>query len=438
VSALALLAPILAAAGGGSSGFGGGGGGSSFSGGSSSSGSGGSGEPVGLVGTIVFITLVALVAGVVVLVIVQSIRLHRRRRARVAAVVLASAEAAEDDAHFAADVVTTQAAELFRTIQRAWSANDVQRLRALVGADLMVEWERRLADFRSKGWRNVVEVAADSPVVEYVGLVNREDDTQDRVCVRVDATLEDQVLTDDGQTIMRNGEASATTVCREYWTLEYRGDHWTLVSIESDIEGVHQLRAPIVASPWSDTTALRDEALVEGAVADKALEGSATADLVDVDLAQDARAQALDLSLADARFAPDVLEVAARRAVSAWMEAVDGEDHALLALAAPDAASTLLYGGDGSGRTRVVVRGARIERIAIDVLDAGENGDPATMTMTVRVRGRRYVEDRDTAAIVAGSKDAEGTFTERWTLGLRDGDVAQPWHLLAVADPVSG
>ncbi|WP_372791711.1 TIM44-like domain-containing protein, partial [Paraconexibacter sp.] len=312
--ALTLLTPILAAAGGGSSGFsGGGGGGFSGGGGSGFSGGGSSGE-IGTGGAVFLVAIFVLIAIVLLIGAVSAVRLSRKRRARVAQVVRASAEAAEDDAYFAADVVTSQARELFVTVQHAWSENDVARLRAMVGAELMVEWERRLADFRKKGWRNKVDVQS-GPEVEYVGIVNRDDDTEDRVCVRLTATLLDRVVTDRGQTIMRNGQSSATTQLAEYWTLAHRDGRWTLASIESDTEGVHQLDAAIVASPWSDTGALRDEALVESAVADKALDGFATVDLVDVDLTDDARAQALDLSLADARFAPDILEVAARRAV---------------------------------------------------------------------------------------------------------------------------
>src|SRR5205823_14223228 len=107
---------------------------------------------------------------------------------------------------------------------------------------------------------------------------------------------------------------------------------WRVLSIEQDMEGSHQLDEAIVASPWGDDQRLHDEALVEGAVADKALEGYKISELADLDFDGDARAAALDLSLADGRFAPDVLEAAARAAVTAWTEAVDGEDDALLAL----------------------------------------------------------------------------------------------------------
>lgn len=431
---LDLLPHLLAVAGGGSSGFGGGGGGGGgFSGGGGSSGGGGE---MGTGGWIVFGLVVLFVLGALVVGAIQAARMRRRRRERVARVTTASAEAASDDAHFAAETVVAEARDLFLDVQRAWSKPDLHRLRALVGPDLMVEWERRLADFAAKGWRNEVTVT-DGPDVEYVGLVNREDDTEDRVVVRISATVDDKCVTRTGETILRNGAKTASTRIAEWWTLQRRDDAWRLASIEADSEGVHHLDAPIVASPWDDTLALRDEALVEGAVADAAPAGFAPSELVDVDLAADARAQAMDLALVDGRFAPDVLEVAARRAVAAWGEAIDGEDDALLAVAEPGAARALLHGADGSARTRVVVRGAHVERIGIDRLAPGAEGEPARMTVTVAVRARRYVEDRDTAAVLEGSKDAERTFTESWTLALT-GDAANPWRLVAVAQPVAG
>ena len=49
------------------------------------------------------------------------------------------------------------------------------------------------------------------------------------------------------------------------------------------------------------------------------------------------------------------------------------------------------------------------------------------MEVEARVRGRRYVEDRDTAAVVSGSKQREIEFTERWTFAL-DGPTEAPWR----------
>jgi predicted lipid-binding transport protein (Tim44 family) len=80
-----------------------------------------------------------------------------------------------------------------------------------------------------------------------------------------------------------------------------------------------------------------------------------------------------------------------------------------------------------------VVRGPEIKRIRIVGLDAG--AEPPTMTVEVDMTGRRYLEDRDTTAVVAGSKSRASSFTERWTLSL-DGDNSQPWRITAVAAPV--
>jgi predicted lipid-binding transport protein (Tim44 family) len=202
-----------------------------------------------------------------------------------------------------------------------------------------------------------------------------------------------------------------------------------LVSIEQAGEGRHALEDKIVGTPWSDEGALRDEALVEGAVADAVPTGTSIAEVADLEFTGDARAAANDLSLADGRFAPDVLEVAARRAVSAWGEAVDGDDAPLTALANRQVVRDLLYPNDPSGRIRLVVRGPKVNRIRVVGLDAGAT--PPTMTIEVDVQGRRYFQDRNTAGVVAGSRSKLVGFTERWTFALTD-DPRQPWRISAV------
>jgi predicted lipid-binding transport protein (Tim44 family) len=414
---LLMAVDSLASPGSGSSGFGGGGGGG---GGGFSGGSGGSGDGEG--GPWPF--LIALVIGLTLFGwgLYKAHRLRKRRRERAAQVELASAEAAGDDAHFAADAVKADAAELHHRIVAAWTARDRAALARELGPDLLTEWARRLDDFDRKGWHNVCEIRS-GPAVEYLGLTNREDDAEDRVVVRVEAELRDVVIDRAGETITRNEEDDELTTLAEYWTLARHDDRWILVSIEQDAEGAHQLDAPIVASPWSDDARLRDEAITELAVEDAVPDVSG---LVDVDYAGDARTQALDLSVVDGRFAPAVLEVAARRAVEAWAEAVDGADAALERAATPEAAHALLYprGED----TRLVVRGPRLEQLQIVALDA----DARTFTVEARLTGRRYLEDRDTAAVLDGSKDRATTFTERWTLALGD-DPATPWRIVATA-----
>jgi predicted lipid-binding transport protein (Tim44 family) len=360
----------------------------------------------------------------------------RETRRRERKVELAAAEAADEDPVFGPASVRTAAAELFTNIQLAWSGDDRIALRGLVAPGLLAEWERRLDDFRGKGWRNHVEPLA-PPTVEYVGLARAGDGPQDiatpdRVVVRIEARMRDYVTDAQGRRIKCRGQFTETVRLREYWTLERRSDHWVLASIEQGAEGTHALTDKIVQTSWADEQRLRDEAMVEQAVADAAPPTVRIAELADLDFAGDARAAANDLSLADGRFAPDVLEVAARRAVDAWAQAVDGSDTELRALATPEAVSELLHPSDPSGQTRLVVRGPQLERIVIVDLDAAS--EPATMTIDVHLQGRRYIEERSTTRVLAGNPARSARFTERWTLAL-SGDETHPWKIVAVRTP---
>jgi predicted lipid-binding transport protein (Tim44 family) len=352
---------------------------------------------------------------------------RRRRGGRVREVELAAVEAGEDDDRFLPARFHTAAEQLFRDVQQAWDARDTARLGTLLGPELLEEWERRLADFSAKRWHSRVEVLGDVRT-EYVGLENREGLDQDRAIVLVEAILRAYVETPRKKKILRKGEFDDAIRLSQYWTLGRREDRWILLSIEERAEGDYHLAESIVAAPWSDTARLRDETLVETASENGLPAGFKTADIADLDFDGDARTAALDLSLADSRFAPDVLEAAARQAVEAWAEAVDGEDAALEELTSGPALDELLYQGDRSKKSRVVVRGPRVRRIAIVALDA--SADPATMTIDVELGGRRYIQDRDTAAVLSGSNDDETVFRERWTLSL-DGPESHPWRITA-------
>lgn len=463
LAALALLvvAPsAFASAGGGSAGFSGGEGGGGFGGGGGFSGGGG-GHGSGFALFIVIrllidiailghglglLVLLALFAGWWIMTRgfpsalrfwearAQQGHAHRREsRRRQRRVELAAAEAEDENPIFGPTAVREAGGQLFADIQSAWSADNRVALRGLITPELLVEWERRLDDFERKGWHNVVEPVGPAKV-EYMGIVRRErgDQDLDRVVVRVEAKLRDYVVDRNGRHIKRDGQFTESVRMREYWTLERRGERWVLASIESGAEGEHSLEDRIVQTHWSDEQAMRDEALVEGAVAQGAPDGVKVAELADLQFSGDARAAALDLSLADGRFAPDILEVAARRAVAAWTEAVDGPDTELRKIATPDAVSELLHPGDASGRTRLVVRGTQVQRIRIIALDAA--AEPATMTVDVDLRGRRYVEDRDTTRVLAGSSTRLTGFTERWTLAVT-GEADEPWRIVAVQTP---
>jgi predicted lipid-binding transport protein (Tim44 family) len=418
-------APAYAAAGGGSSGFSGGGG---------DGGGGGGGSFWILIlfflidHPIAGLAVLAIVALIGVWLVVDSARYKARREKRAERVRLAAAEASEDDAAFDPETVMEQAKRLFTDIQNAWDKRDLPKLGLLVGPDLMVEWHRRLADFQLKGWHNKVRIDK-GPKVEYLGMVNRADDRDDRVVVRVDATLEDFVEDSHGKRIEADGSANGWNFLTQYWTLGKRESDgkWILLSIEEDEEGKHNLAEDLVVTPWDDTARLRDEALVEGATADKLPENVKASEVASVSYEHDARAKALDLSLADARFGPDVLEVAVRRVVAAWAEAVDGSDDALAAISSARAFRDLLHPNDPSKKTRLVVRGPKVTGVTIEALDV--DTEPPRMTVSVQAEGARYIEDRDTAAVLSGSRSIVAHFTERWTLALDGGD-ANPWRIV--------
>ena len=113
-------------------------------------------------------------------------------------------------------------------------------------------------------------------------------------------------------------------------------------------------------------------------------------------------------------------------------EAVDGADTDLEAVARPEAVRELL--GDADARTRLVVRGPVVEGVTITALDA--EATPAALSVELRVRARRYVEDRDTVALVSGSRDSETTFTMLWRLSL-DASGEWPWRIAATSASVA-
>jgi predicted lipid-binding transport protein (Tim44 family) len=437
--------------GGGGGGFGGGGGGRGFGGGGFGGGSGGGeGSLTGVLVLVAFLALYILLGtGLhwrrsrraetrepfsvgrtlrhVVLWPVDLISERRRLRRRTTKVSLAAAEASEEDPRFAPEVVRADAEQLFRAIQSAWTKDNRAALARLVGKDLMVEWDRRLTAFAVRGWENRVDV--EGPVhVDYVGLRNAPDERSKRAVVRVTARVRDVVIDKHGNTVHRVNSIRDTHHVCEYWTLGLAGDHWILVSIEQHHEGLHELTEPVLPTPWSDTKELQREATVEQAAAAR-VENSQVREIAGATLSSSARAAALDISLVDDRFAPRVLEAEVDYAVGAWTEAIDGDDSALNAVARASAAQDLLYPGDASHSRRLVLRGPRVRSAEVVELDA--HASPPSMTVELRVRGVRYVEDRTTTTTLSGDKSVESSFAMRWRMELTGSD-DHPWRIAAV------
>jgi predicted lipid-binding transport protein (Tim44 family) len=411
----------LAAGGGGSSGFGGGGGGGGVGGGY---GDGSGSAPSPLWDVIVGL----LVAAVLVVVGLVWLRVRGRRGARLRAVEVAAVEAAEDDPAFASERVRSDAARLFAATQAAWDARDAERLGQLVGPDLLVEWTRRLDDFARKGWHNRVAVGPERVKIDYVGLVNRIGDCEDRVVVHVQALIWDYVETNTGRVIPYAGSSAMTRTLSEFWTLGKRDSDWIVLSIEGEGEGKYHLTEPLAAVPSDDTQLLHDEAVAELAADQTPM--FAPAEVADLDFAGPARAAALDLALADERFDPDLIEASVRRILAAWASAIDGDDTALEALARPEAVRALLYPGDADRHTRLVVRNPHIRTVRITAIDPATQ--PPSLSIVIQGSAVRYIEDRATAAVLSGNPDSERHVRLTWTLAL-EAPPPWPWRLATVA-----
>jgi len=174
------------------------------------------------------------------------------RESRVRAVEGAARAAVLTDRRFAPAHVRSSAARFFREVQAAWTDVDRTRLARLVVPELLEQWEVLFADYREKGWTNIV--AVHEVDIEYVGLRNGGASGPDRVVVRMSAHTDDYVLDASGAVIPHNGNPSREAWLREYWTLAPEEDGWRLISIEQDEEGEHNLADPLVPLPPAPST----------------------------------------------------------------------------------------------------------------------------------------------------------------------------------------
>ena len=203
-------------------------------------------------------------------------RAARRRVAqRERRVELAAAEAAEDDPAFAPDVVRASGSQAVHArSRRRGTPTTANRLRELVAPDLLEEWERRLDDFdrtrlaqprasrsesrRSSTWRSPTRA------------------TRARIAsmVRIEATLRDYVEDRSGHRLKRAGRLAETRQGAR--VLDARQARRPAGSCSRSSRAPRaSMRSTRSSSrrPGPTTQAMRDEALVEGAVADAVPEG---------------------------------------------------------------------------------------------------------------------------------------------------------------------
>lgn len=202
--------------------------------------------------------------------------------------------------------------------------------------------------------------------------------------------------------------------------LALRRAPWYLAADAGDPLAESLLSAPLIASPGDDDARLREASLAE-LTERRGQAGPGPAELTDTDAP--VMEQLRDLSIADDRFDPLLIETAVRHVVEAWERSSDGGDAPLLAVASGAGVHALNFPSAGAGRRRV--RDARLERWEVSRLDT--LATPPTVTVEVRVRAATW---SDTHFHADDDRRPRG-LDLIWTLALDETPHAHPrWRLI--------
>lgn len=330
-------------------------------------------------------------------------------RARYAAV-----EAAEDNQSFSPEVIEQSVADVVALAKGVWLDGTSGALEERLDGSLVKAWARSCQSSLGTGLE-----AAGKPSVDFLSVINRGDEAEDRVVVRVRLRLRCKYP--------RLRTPSAYRVhLDQRWTFGRRGSDWLLLSVGGDPLAGPVLAAPLIPTPSSDTVRLREESLAELADAQKVGDDVVLSDLVSAD--EPPAFALLDLSLADSRFLPVLIAAELAHLVEAWEGAVDGAEAPLEALASAEARTALLRPGH---RTRLVVRDAVLKSWEPTRLDLSRQ--PPAIEVRLEVEAVRYVV-RDDGRAVAGNQTDPRRMTVTWTLELTEAGRA-PWRLVASTSP---
>lgn len=174
-------------------------------------------------------------------------RAHTRaHRAHYAAV-----EAAEDDPSFSPDAIDQYVTEVVELADGVWRTGDCGALDGFPDARLVRAWATSRESWLGDG----LEVVG-KPSIDILRIVNRDDEAEDRVDVRVRVHVH-----------CRHPRVGLVATRRvhfdERWTLGRNDGHWVLLSMGGDPLAGPVLTAPLVPNPSSDTERLREQSLAE-------------------------------------------------------------------------------------------------------------------------------------------------------------------------------
>jgi hypothetical protein len=326
----------------------------------------------------------------------------------------AAVEAAEDDPIFSPEAIEQSVTEFVTLADGLWRTGARGALDGRPDAGLVRAWARSWQSRLGNGLE-----AVGQPSIDLLSVVNRDNDDEDRVVVRVRLRIH---CKHPGPGTLSVHHAHVD----ERWTFGRAGSHWVLLSVGGDPLAGPLLTAPLIPSPSSDTERLREESLAELASAQKVGDAVALSDLVGAD--EPPAFALLDLSVVDSRFGPALIASQLAHLLEAWEGAVSGSEAPLEELASAHARAALLRPRPG---TRLVVRDAVLKSWEAARLDLSRQ--PPGIEVTLDVEAVRYVV-RDNGSHVAGNRTEARRMALTWTLELAD-SAQTPWRLAISNSP---
>jgi hypothetical protein len=332
----------------------------------------------------------------------------RANRAHYAAV-----EAAEDDPTFSPDVIRQSVADIIASASGWWRSGTLGALEGRRDASLIRAWART---WQSRIGRDLEAVGL--PSIDLLSVVNRDDEEEDRVAVRVRVRIHCKHP--------KVGTFTHHLHIDERWTFERSDRSWFLLSMGGDPLASLVLTSPLIANPAADTDRLREESFSDMADAQKVGDDVDLSDLVSPDEAP--TLALLDLSLVDGRFLPALIATELAHLIEAWEGAVSGSEAPLAELASTEARDALLRPGPNR---RLVVHDAVLKSWEATRLDL--SGRPPAIEVALVVEATRSVVRDDGRAVVGNQTEAR-QLALTWTLELTD-SAQDPWRLATSNNP---
>jgi hypothetical protein len=337
-----------------------------------------------------------------------------REHARAYRAHYAAIEAAEDDPNFSPEAIKHFVTEIVALADALWRKGECGALEGSPDERLVRAWARSRKSWLGSGLKVVGR-----PSIDLLRVVNRADEEEDRVVVRVFIHIHCRHP--------RLGFVATRYVhLDERWTLGRRGGHWVLLSIGGDPLAGPVLTAPLIPNPSFDTERLREESFAELASAQRVGDDVALGDFVSAD---EPPALALfDLSLLDGRFESALIATELAHLLEAWEEAVTGSEAPLAELASAQARRTLLRPRQG---VRLIMRDAVLKSWQPTRLEMTRK--PPAIEVALDVGAVRYVVT-DSGSHLAGEETDPRPMGLTWILEL-SGSSQTPWRLASSNNP---